>query len=124
MNKCLPLSSSSSTSTAFLKKKKKEILTQAAVGHAFNPRIQEVEAGRFLSSMPPWSTEWVPGQPGLYRETLSWKNQNQNQNQNQTKPNQTKPNQTKPNQTKPNKTKQNKTKQNKTKKKSWLLWLG
>jgi hypothetical protein len=29
------------------------------------------EAGRFLSSMPAWSTKWVPGQPGLHRETLS-----------------------------------------------------
>jgi hypothetical protein len=31
---------------------------------------QEAEAGRFLSSRPAWSTKWVPGQPGLYRETL------------------------------------------------------
>ena len=37
---------------------------------------------------PAWSTKWVPGQPRLYKEILSWK----------TKPNQTKPNQTKPNQ--------------------------
>jgi hypothetical protein len=22
---------------------------------------------------PAWSTEWVPGQPELHRETLSWK---------------------------------------------------
>jgi hypothetical protein len=28
----------------------------------------EAEAGGFLSSRPAWSTEWVPGQPGLYRE--------------------------------------------------------
>jgi hypothetical protein len=58
------------------------------VVHAFNPSTREAEAGGFLSSMPAWSTKWVPGQPELYRETLSQK-------------------------TKQNKTKQNKTKQNK-----------
>jgi hypothetical protein len=41
--------------------------------HAFNPSTREAEAGGFLSSRPAWSTKWVPGQPGLYRETLSWK---------------------------------------------------
>jgi hypothetical protein len=59
---------------------------QVVVAHAFNPSTWEAEAGGFLSSRPAWSTEWVPGQPGLHRETLSRK-----------------------------KTKQNKTKQNKTK---------
>jgi hypothetical protein len=43
-----------------------------AVAHAFNPSTWE--AGEFLSSRPAWSTEWVPGQPGLHRETIS-KNQ-------------------------------------------------
>jgi hypothetical protein len=43
------------------------------VAHAFNPSIWEAEAGRFLSSRPAWSTKWVPGQPGLHKETLSWK---------------------------------------------------
>jgi hypothetical protein len=43
------------------------------VAHAFNPSTWEAEAGRFLSSRPAWSTEWVPGQPGLHRETLSQK---------------------------------------------------
>jgi hypothetical protein len=43
------------------------------VAHTFNPSTQEAEAGGFLSSRPAWSTKWVPGQPGLYRETLSWK---------------------------------------------------
>jgi hypothetical protein len=42
-----------------------------AVAHAFNPSTREAEAGGFLSSRPAWSTEWVPGQPGLHRETLS-----------------------------------------------------
>jgi hypothetical protein len=44
------------------------------VVHAFNPSTREEEAGGFLSSRPAWSTERVPGQPGLYRETLSQKN--------------------------------------------------
>jgi hypothetical protein len=43
----------------------------AVVGHAFNPNTWEAEAGGFLSSRPAWSTEWVPGQPGLHRKTLS-----------------------------------------------------
>jgi hypothetical protein len=45
------------------------------VVHAFNPSTQEAEAeaGEFLSSRPAWSTKWIPGQPGLYRENLSWK---------------------------------------------------
>jgi hypothetical protein len=41
------------------------------VAHASNPRSWEAEAGEFLSSKPTWSTEQVPGQPGLHRETLS-----------------------------------------------------
>jgi hypothetical protein len=43
------------------------------VAHAFNPSTWEAEAGGFLSSRPAWSTKWVPGQPGLHRETLSRK---------------------------------------------------
>jgi hypothetical protein len=43
------------------------------MAHTFNPSTGEAEAGGFLSSRPAWSTEWVPGQPGLYRKTLSWK---------------------------------------------------
>jgi hypothetical protein len=52
------------------------------VAHAFNPRTQEAEAGGFLSSRPAWSTKGVPGQPGLYRETLSQKDK---QTKNKTK---------------------------------------
>jgi hypothetical protein len=48
------------------------------VAHAFNPSTWEAEAGRFLSSRLAWSIEWVPGQPGLHRETLSWKNKQTN----------------------------------------------
>jgi hypothetical protein len=45
------------------------------VAHAFNPSTWEAEAGRFLVLRPAWSTKWVPGQLGLYRETLSRQNQ-------------------------------------------------
>jgi hypothetical protein len=38
------------------------------VAHTFKPSTWEAEAGGFLSSRPAWSTERVPGQPGLYRE--------------------------------------------------------
>jgi hypothetical protein len=34
------------------------------------PALGVAEAGGFLSSRPAWSTKWVPGQPGQYRETL------------------------------------------------------
>jgi hypothetical protein len=40
------------------------------VAHAFNPRTQEAEAGGSLSLRPAWSTQRVPGQPGLHKETL------------------------------------------------------
>jgi hypothetical protein len=54
---------------------------RAVVVHAFDSSTWEAEAGGFLSSRPAWSTEWVPGQPGLHRETLSQK-QKQKQKQN------------------------------------------
>jgi hypothetical protein len=56
------------------------------VAYAFNPSTREAEVGRFLSLKPAWSTKWVPEQPGLYRETLSQKNQKtktKNKNKNQ-----------------------------------------
>jgi hypothetical protein len=43
------------------------------VAHAFNPSTREAEASGFLSLRPTWSTKWVPGQPGLHRETSSRK---------------------------------------------------
>jgi hypothetical protein len=52
-------------------------ITPAVVAHAFNPSTQEAEVGGFLSSRPAWSTKKVPGQPGLYRETLSRKQEQQ-----------------------------------------------
>jgi hypothetical protein len=51
------------------------------VAHAFNLSTWEAEAGGFLSWRPAWSTEWVPGQPGLHRETLSWKKEKKQQQQ-------------------------------------------
>ena len=36
-----------------------------------NPSTWEAEAGRSLSSRPAWSTDQVPGQPGLHRETIN-----------------------------------------------------
>jgi hypothetical protein len=41
---------------------------------AFNPSTWDAEAGGFLSSRPAWSTAGDPGQPGLYRESLSLEN--------------------------------------------------
>jgi hypothetical protein len=38
------------------------------VADTFNPSTREAEAGQFLRWRPAWSTEWVPGQPGLHRE--------------------------------------------------------
>jgi hypothetical protein len=49
----------------------------AVVAHAFNPSTREAKAGGFLSLRPAWSTKWVPGQPGLHRETLSRKTKKQ-----------------------------------------------
>jgi hypothetical protein len=49
------------------------MFSPGVVAHAFNPSTWEAEAGGFLSSRSAWSTELVPGQPGLYRETLSRK---------------------------------------------------
>ena len=43
------------------------------VVHAFNARNWEAEAGGHLSSRPVWSIEWVPGHPGIHKETLPWK---------------------------------------------------
>jgi hypothetical protein len=48
--------------------------SRAVVAHAFNPSTWEAAAGGFLSLRLAWSTELVPGQPGLHRrETPSQK---------------------------------------------------
>jgi len=62
---------SQDVSSGWKKKKKKG---REVMAHAFDPSTWEAEAGEFLSSRPAWSTKWVPGQPGLHRETLSEKN--------------------------------------------------
>ena len=59
----------------------------AVVAHALNPNTWEAEAGGFLSSRLAWSTELVPGQPGLHRELCL-----ENTKQNKTKQNKTKRN--------------------------------
>jgi hypothetical protein len=41
--------------------------------YAFNPSIQEAEVYGSLSLRPAWSTEQVPGQPGLPRPYLKMK---------------------------------------------------
>jgi hypothetical protein len=46
-------------------------ISQVGVEQTFNPSARGSGAGGSLSSRPAWSTEWVPGQPGLHRETLS-----------------------------------------------------
>jgi hypothetical protein len=69
----------------FLKLDKTFIKTNhkpGVVAHAFNPSTREAEAGGFLSSRPAWSTEWVPGQPGLHREALSRKTKKKQKNPN------------------------------------------
>jgi hypothetical protein len=53
------------------------------------------EAGKCLSSRPAWSTEQVPGQPRLHRETLSQNKtskptKNKQENQNKQNPHKTK----------------------------------
>jgi hypothetical protein len=44
------------------------------VVHTFNSSTHKTEAGRSLSLRLVWCTELVPGQPGLYRESLPQKN--------------------------------------------------
>jgi hypothetical protein len=56
----------------------KMLMESWVVAHAFNPSTQEAEASGFLILRPAWSTEQVPGQPELHRETLSWKTKNAN----------------------------------------------
>jgi hypothetical protein len=56
----------------------------AVATHTLNPSTRVTEAGRFLSSRSGWSTEQVPGQPGLHREKLP----QQTNKQTNAKPNQ------------------------------------
>ena len=50
-----------------------EEINLAVVVQAFNPSTWEAEVGGALSWRPAWSTEQVPWQPALHRETLSHK---------------------------------------------------
>jgi hypothetical protein len=43
---------------------------KAVMAQTFNPSTWEAEVGRSLNSRSSWSTERVPGQPGLHREIL------------------------------------------------------
>ena len=65
---CLPLDSSNWMALFTFNKR---CASWAVVAYAFNPSTWEAESGGFLSLRPAWSIEWVPGQPGLYRDTLS-----------------------------------------------------
>jgi hypothetical protein len=62
-----------------------KLVSPGVVAHVFNLSTWEAEAGGFLSSRPAWSTKWVPGQPGLHRETLSQKTKKEKKKQNKTK---------------------------------------
>ena len=53
--------------------------------HTFNPSTQEAEADGSLSSRSAGSTEQVPGQPWLHRETLSPKTKKKNKKKQQKK---------------------------------------
>jgi hypothetical protein len=57
------------------------------MAHTFNSSTWEAETDEFLSSRSAWSIERVPGQSGLYRETLSRgkKQKNKKHQKNKTK---------------------------------------
>ena len=41
------------------------------VAYTFSPSTWEAGAGGSLGLRPAWSTDWVPGQPELHRDSLS-----------------------------------------------------
>ena len=56
-------------------------MSRAVMAYSFNPSTQEAETESFLQILrPAWSTEWVPGQPGLHKKKPC-------QNKNKTKQN-------------------------------------
>ena len=50
------------------REKQNEVLL--IVLNTFNPSTQEAETGAILSSRPAWSTEKVPGQPGIQKNLV------------------------------------------------------
>ena len=49
------------------------MIEQVVVVGALNPSTWEAERQEdLLRWKPAWSTEWIPEQPGLHTETLSW----------------------------------------------------
>ena len=62
---------------------KYENVSGVVMVHAFNSSTWEAKAGGSLNLMPVWSTNWVPGQPVLQRETLSQKSEQRNKHKNQ-----------------------------------------
>ena len=60
-------------------------LLKSQLGVEARPLVPEL-TGRSLNSRPAWSTELVPGKPGLHRETLSQKNKQTKHNNNNKNP--------------------------------------
>ena len=58
------------------------MLGWAVLAHVSNPSIQEAGSERSLSLRPAWTTEQVPGQPGLHKETLSQEQNKTNKQKN------------------------------------------
>ena len=56
------------------------------------PSTWEAEAGGLVSLRLAWTTEWVPGQRGLHRESLTWKTEIPRKNKKKKKKYQTKQN--------------------------------
>jgi hypothetical protein len=48
--------------------------------HTFNPCTQESETGRSLSLRLAWSTEQIPGEPGLHKEKTCLEETNKQRN--------------------------------------------
>jgi hypothetical protein len=53
-------------------------------GGGTHPVFRESEAGGSLSSRPAWSTEQVPGEPGLHREALERERQRDRETETET----------------------------------------
>lgn len=59
------------------------LIGRTVVAHSFNPRPWEAERVPTLNSRPVRYTEGIPGQPGIYRETMFRKQQQQHNNSQQ-----------------------------------------